>query len=193
MSALAPRSLIRYSDHVLGQGPEFFANAKRLGLEGIVSKRRSAPYRPGRTTDWLKSKAVHQQEFVVCGFILREGTKDQVGSLILGLRSTPGPKGQWVYAGQVGTGFHAGSSARTPYAAEEDGNEGLFISRNVAGPWQRPLGTAAREASCSLTGRRPELVCEVAFTEWTPEGTLRHPSFQGLREAKDPTDIIREG
>jgi len=96
LSALAADSLVRYSHHVLGQGAEFFANAKRLGLEGIVSKRRKAPYRAGRTTNWLKCKPVHRQEFVVCGFILREGTKDQVGSLILGVRSTPGPKGQWV-------------------------------------------------------------------------------------------------
>ena len=72
---------------MLGQGPEFFANAKRLGLEGVVSKRRNASYRSGRTTDWLKSKAVHRQEFVVCGFILREGTKDHVGWLILCMRS----------------------------------------------------------------------------------------------------------
>ncbi len=90
---------------MLGQGPEFFANAMRLGLEGVVSKRSNASYRSGRTIDWLKSKAVHRQEFVVCGFILREGTKDHVGWLILCMRSTPGPKGQWVYAGQVGTGF----------------------------------------------------------------------------------------
>src|SRR5262249_10602250 len=105
MRHLARDSLVRYSDHVLGHGPEFFESAKRMGLEGVVSKRRSAPYRPGRTTDWVKTKALHRQEFVVCGFLLREGTQDQVGSLILGVRSAPGPEGHWVYAGQVGTGF----------------------------------------------------------------------------------------
>jgi bifunctional non-homologous end joining protein LigD len=105
LSGVPADSVIKYSDHVIGSGAAFFANAKKLGLEGIVSKRRGAAYRSGRTTDWLKTKATHRQEFVICGFILREGTSGQVGSLILAVRSKPGPKGEWVFAGQVGTGF----------------------------------------------------------------------------------------
>jgi len=177
---------------VLGQGPEFFANAKRLGLEGVVSKRRNASYRSGRTTDWLKSKAVHRQEFVVCGFILRDGTKDHVGWLILCMRSTPGPKGQWVYAGQVGTGF-------TQEVARELHGRLSKMEMSTAAFLGRPpdLGKGRwgprRTTPLVPHWTRPELVCEVAFTEWTPEGTLRHPSFQGLRDDKDPTDVIKDG
>jgi bifunctional non-homologous end joining protein LigD len=192
LSSLASNNLVRYSDHVLGQGPEFFANARRVGLEGIVSKRRSAPYRSGRTTDWLKTKAVHRQEFVVSGFILREGTKDQVGALVLGLRSAPGPQGQWVYAGQVGTGFTQ-ELARKLYARLSK-----METRDCPFPGAPPdLGKGRwgprRTMAAIPHWTRPELVCEVAFTEWTPEGTLRHPSFQGLREDKDPREVVKEG
>jgi bifunctional non-homologous end joining protein LigD len=192
LSALGPDSVVRFSDHVRGQGPQFFANAKRMGLEGVVSKRRNAPYRPGRTTDWLKTKAVHRQEFVVCGFIFREGTQDQVGSLILGVRSAPGPKGHWVYAGQVGTGFTQ-EMARKLYGrlSKMETRDSPFPEVPVElgkGRWGRQRGTPTVPH-----WTKPALVCEVAFTEWTPEGTLRHPSFQGLREDKDPKDVIKEG
>lgn len=186
----ATDSLVRYSDHVLGQGPEFFANAKRLGLEGIVSKRRNAPYRSGPTTDWLKCKAVQRQEFVICGFILRDGAKDQVGSLILGVRSTPGPKGQWVYAGQVGTGFtqEVARELHSRLSRTETKTSRFPETPDVGkGRW------GPRRATALVPHwTRPELVCEVAFTEWTPEGTLRHPSFQGLRQDKDPREVIKE-
>src|SRR5262249_52524625 len=86
LSTLEPTSIVRFADHVVGQGPMFFASARKLGLEGIISKRRSAPYRPGRTPDWLKIKAIQKQELVICGFVDREGTTDQVGSLMLGVR-----------------------------------------------------------------------------------------------------------
>jgi len=192
LRALPRDGLVRYSDHVLGQGAEFFANAKRLGLEGIVSKRRSAPYRPGRTTDWLKTKAVHRQEFVICGFILREGSRDLVGSLILGVRSTTGRDGQWLFAGQVGTGFTE-QMARKLYAR---------LSKTETA--ECPFPGAPPDLARGRWGPRrttlvvphwtwPELVCEVTFTERTPEGTLRHPSFQGLREDKDPNEVVSEG
>ena len=191
LSALAGDSLVRYSDHVLGHGPEFFANAKRLGLEGIVSKQRSAPYRPGRTSDWLKTKAVHRQEFVVCGFILREGTKDQVGSLILCVRSAPRPRGHWIFAGQVGTGF------TEQVARQLHARLSKIETRTYPLPGTPPdLGKGRWGPRRTMPNvpywTSPELVCEVAFTEWTPEGTLRHPSFQGLREDKDPNEAVKE-
>src|SRR5262249_30714657 len=155
---------VRYSDHVLGQGPEFFANARRLGLEGIVSKRRSAPYRPGRTSDWLKIKAVHRQEFVICGVILREGSQDLVGSLILGVRSAPAPDGEWLFAGQVGTGFTEGM-ARKLYARLS-----RTETRDCPFPGVPPDLAKGRWGSRRTTPivphwTGPELVCEVAFTE----------------------------
>jgi len=192
LRALPRDSRVRYSDHVLGHGPEFFANAKLLGLEGIISKRRSAQYRPGRTIDWLKTKAVHRQEFVVCGFILREGSQDLVGSLILGVRSAAGPEGQWLFAGQVGTGFTEGM-ARKLYArlSRTEIRECPF----PGGPPDLARGRWGPRRTTPVVPHwtKPELVCEVAFTERTPEGTLRHPSFQGLREDKDPNEVVNEG
>src|SRR5215469_2651121 len=191
LRALPPDSLVRYSDHVLGQGPEFFANAKRLGLEGIVSKRRSAPYRPGRTTDWLKTKAVHRQEFVICGFILREGSQDLVGSLILGVRSAAGPEGQWIFAGQVGTGFTE-QVARQLHATLSKIETRTYPLPGTPPDLGKGRWGARRTSPVVPHWTTPELVCEVAFTEWTPEGTLRHPSFQGLREDKDPNEAVKE-
>jgi bifunctional non-homologous end joining protein LigD len=189
LSALPADSLVRYADHVLGRGAEFFANAKKLGLEGIISKRRSAAYHSGRTTDWLKVKAVHRQEFVVCGYILREGSTAQVGSLILCVRSAPGPKGHWILAGQVGTGFTA------------DAAQKLFVRlqplKSKSHPFAEEPQLDAHRWSRRTTAAvphwvHPELVCDVAFTEWTPDGTLRHPSFQGLREDKAATEVVKE-
>jgi bifunctional non-homologous end joining protein LigD len=128
----------------------------------------------------------------VCGFILREGTQNQVGSLILGVRSTPGPKGQWVYSGQVGTGF------TQPVAFELHARLRKMETRDSPFPGAPPdLGKGRwgprRTMPIVPHWTRPELVCEVAFTEWTPEGTLRHPSFQGLRVDTDAKEVVKEG
>ena len=128
----------------------------------------------------------------MCGFILREGAKDQVGSLILGLRSAPGPKGHWIYAGQVGTGF------THQLAREIHARLNRSETRNCPFPGEPPDLARGRWGPRRTTPivphwTRPELVCEVAFTEWTPEGTLRHPSFQRLRDDKDPREVIKEG
>src|SRR5437667_4439476 len=97
----APGSL-RYSDHVVGQGQAVFANACRMGVEGIVSKRRDLPYAAGRTRGWLKVKCHLQQEVVVGGFTDPEGTRVGLGALLVGVHDG---KGRLVYAGKVGTGF----------------------------------------------------------------------------------------
>jgi bifunctional non-homologous end joining protein LigD len=190
LAGLPPDGLVKYSDHVLGNGPAFFENAKKLGLEGIVSKRRASAYHAGRSTDWLKVKAVHRQEFVVCGYILRDGSSNSVGSFVLAVRSAPGAKGHWVYSGQVGTGF-THEQARKLY-------DELQALRARAHPFREEpkLDThrwSRRATPATPCWVHPERVCEVAFTEWTPEGTLRHPSFQGMREDKDAKEVVREG
>jgi bifunctional non-homologous end joining protein LigD len=188
LRAVSAESLVKYSDHVVGNGPAFFDNAKRLGLEGIVSKRRAAPYHSGRTTDWVKTKAAHRQEFAVCGFILRDGATDQVGSLLLGVRSAP-KGGHWVFTGQVGTGFTQ-AMAQQLYRrlAALETKSHVFPEEPVLDRhrWSR------RKTPAVARWTRPDLVCEVAFTEWTSEGTLRHPSFQGVREDKNPLEVVRE-
>jgi bifunctional non-homologous end joining protein LigD len=168
---------IRFSDHVVGGGPDFFLEACRLGAEGIVSKRASAPYRPGRGRDWLKVKCIERQEFVIGGFTEPGGSRPGLGALLLGVYE----KGALRYAGRVGTGFDA--------KALEDLAARLKPLERASPPFaDPPLGAAARGAHWV----NPKLVAEVAFTEWTEEGLLRHPSFQGLRFDKAPSAIKRE-
>src|SRR5690606_10515786 len=168
---------IRYSEHVAGPGPRFRAEACRLGLEGVVSKRSDAAYTQGRTRTWLKSKCVKRQEFVVVGWTEPQGRRSGIGSLVLGVHDD----GRLVYAGRVGTGFDAATVEELRTRLEPLGRK----SPPVEG------------APPSARGRRihwvrPELVAEVAFTEWTADGAVRHPSFQGLREDRDPADVVRE-
>src|SRR5262249_6078031 len=93
---------VRYSDHVIGDGPAFFSHACRLGLEGVVAKRRDATYRGTRGSDWLKIKCVKQQEVVIGGYTDPEGSRVGLGALLVGVHSD----GRLVYAGKVGTGFN---------------------------------------------------------------------------------------
>ncbi len=167
--------VLRYSDHVIGSGREFFAEACRLGLEGVVSKRRSAPYRSTRGADWVKTKCLLRQEVVIGGYTDPEGSRSGVGALLTGVYED----GRLVYVGKVGTGF----TARMLHD----------LKKRLA-----PLEQSTSPFSERLTGLgrphwvRPELVAEVAFSEWTADGRMRHPSFQGLREDKPATQVVRE-
>jgi bifunctional non-homologous end joining protein LigD len=166
---------LRYSSHVVGQGEAFFKRACRLSLEGIVSKRRDQPYEPGRGHSWLKVKCVREQEFVVGGFTEPKGTRVGLGALLLGVYDGK----DLVYAGKVGTGFTGASVAQL--------RERLDRIRVPDSPFRlRPPGAAAARWV------KPELVAEIAFTEWTGDGRLRHPSFKGLREDKPAREIVRE-
>ena len=167
---------IRYSTHVVGQGDEFFRQACRLSLEGVVSKRRDRPYEPGRGRSWLKVKCIQEQEFVVGGFTEPKGARTGLGALLLGVN---GENGALAYAGKVGTGFTGPVAKRLRERLDR-----IQISQS---PFERrPPGAA--EAHWV----KPELVAEVEFTEWTEDGRLRHPSFKGIREDKAAADVVRE-
>src|SRR4030095_10377021 len=104
LKALAGRrktSRIRYADHVIGNGRPFCEQAQRLGLEGIISKRASEPYRPGRHGEWVKTKCVLEQEFVVGGFTDPEGARAGIGALLIGHYE----RGKLTFSGRGGTGF----------------------------------------------------------------------------------------
>jgi bifunctional non-homologous end joining protein LigD len=167
---------IRYSTHVVGRGEEFFRQACRRGLEGVVSKRRDRPYEPGRGRSWLKVKCVNEQEFVVGAFTEPKGTRAGLGALLLGVND---PAGGLAYVGKVGTGFTGASARRLRTRLDH-----LRVSTS---PFRRPP-PAASEARWV----KPELVAEVQFSEWTQDGRLRHPSFKGLREDKAAKDVVRE-
>ncbi len=175
---LSGREVLRYATHVEGGGPAAFREACRLGLEGIVSKRRDDRHRPGRSAAWVKTKCVRRQELVIGGFTDPEGGgRDAIGALLVGHYEGTLLR----FAGKVGTGF-TNAEARglrsrlAPLVAEE-----CPFAPRPAGP----LGRSAHWV-------RPRLVCEVAFAEWTGDGKVRHASFQGLREDRSAREVVRE-
>jgi bifunctional non-homologous end joining protein LigD len=173
-----PRAVVRYSEHVAGRGRELFAEACRLQLEGIISKRRDAPYLPGRGDAWVKTKCVRRQEFVIGGFTDPEGSRQGIGALLIGYYDADEAL---VFAGKVGTGFSV--------ATAQDLRRRLTALERRTSPFTPPpSGALARRAHWVA----PRLVGEIVFTEWTGDGKIRHPSFQGLRRDKSAREVTRE-
>ena len=167
---------LRYSDHVAGNGEAFLRQACRMSLEGVVSKRSDAPYQSGRSRSWLKAKCIQEQEVVVGGFTDPEGSRAGIGALLLGVHDD---SGRLVYVGKVGTGFSSRAAIDLRHKLER-------LVQSSSPFATRPPGTARAHWV------RPKLVGEVEFTEWTPDGRLRHPSWKGLREDKPAREIVRE-
>lgn len=165
-------SPIQFSDHIRGQGEKVHRTMCENGFEGVIAKRADAPYRHERTRTWLKIKCVQRQEFVIGGWRPSDKHKG-FASLLLGTWED----GRLVYRGRVGTGFDHKSAAALQ--AELDQR-----TRKTS-----PFVNAPREISRHARWVEPELVGEVAFTELTPDGYLRHPSFIGLREDKPARSI----
>jgi len=165
---------ILYGDHVIGRGEEMFREVCKMGGEGIVSKKASAPYRGTRTRDWLKIKCIQRQEFVIVGW--SESDK-RIGfrSLLLAAKES----GRLTYVGKVGTGFNAKLM-------------GELMER------MEPLATEKAAVEVPRADRKgahwikPSLVAEIAFSEFTDDGILRHPSFIALREDKAAKDVVKE-
>ena len=172
------RAVVRFGDHIDGRGAAVFEEACLQGLEGVVSKRAGDAYAGRRTRSWLKSKCARRQEFVVCGFTDPAGSRAGFGALLLGVHDE---EGALRYAGRVGTGFDERALKRLRARLDE-----LEVDRPAfADP---PRGAQARGVHWTA----PELVAEVRFSEWTGDGQLRHPVFQGLREDKSAAEVRRE-
>lgn len=170
-------SRIRLSEHIEGEGPELLGHACELGLEGIVSKRRDTPYRSGRTRDWLKVKCGRRQEVVVGGYTPAKSGPRAIGALLVGVYDD---RGDLVYCGKVGTGFDHDEAIRL--------HDLLAARAAPRSPFSARLpGVLARSRFV-----RPELVVEVRFTEWTADGHMRHPVYEGVREDRRPREIRRE-
>ncbi len=176
MAAKGISNFLVYADYVEGSGSEFYEQACAAGLEGIVSKRADASYRSGRNKAWLKIKCARGEEFVIGGYSRSDVRGKPFSSLLLGTFEN----GKLIYAGKVGTGFGA---------ADLDGLAKRFKPlERAASPFVEVPATERKGA----VWLDPKLVCEVAYTEWTRDGRLRHPSFKGLREDKQAREVHRE-
>jgi DNA ligase D-like protein (predicted ligase) len=156
-------------------GERLFGEACHKGWEGLIAKRTDAPYTHGRSRDWLKFKCSAEQELVIGGYTAPRGTREELGALLLGYYE----RGRLRYAGKVGTGF--------------DRKTLHDLARRLA-PLRRPDSPFADDAAPArgTTWVEPRLVAQIGFSEWTRDGRLRHPRFLGLREDKEPRDVVRE-
>jgi bifunctional non-homologous end joining protein LigD len=168
---------LRYSDHIIGDNQASLEEACRQGLEGLIVKRMDAGYRSGRGRSWLKVKCEHRQEFVIGGFTEPAGSRQGFGALLVGFYDN----GQLRYAGKVGTGFSDSLLKKLHRTF-------LDLERPKPPFVNPPKGYEAKGAHWVA----PKLVAEIRFSEWTKEGILRQPSFQGLRTDKPATEIGRE-
>ena len=163
-----------------GDGAAAMEVSKAQGLEGVLAKRRDSGYLPGRRSrDWLKAKHIRMQEVVVGGWSPGEGRRaGGIGSLLLGVHDD---EGRLVYAGHVGTGF-------SDRVLADLGARLARLERRTA-PFADEVPRAHAKGAHWVA---PELVGEVAFSEWTREGRMRHPTWRGLREDKSPDEVVRE-
>lgn len=176
---------LRYTIHRNAEGEAAFEQACQRGWEGLVAKRADAPYTGGRSQSWLKMKCSAGQEVVIGGYTEPSGSRTGIGALLVGYYD----RGELVYAGKVGTGF--------THAVLVDLKQRLSRIETASSPFgSSPFGSSpfsrGRPAGRGTHWARPELVAEVAFTEWTADGRMRHPSFKGLREDKPARDVVRE-
>jgi len=165
---------IRYSEHIVGNGEKLLHNFCDAGLEGVISKLANAKYVGSRAGSWVKTKCIKRQEFVIVGWTPSDKSRS-FRSLILGVHD----KGELRYAGKVGTGFNT---------------DELFRLMEIMHPLEQaaPTVKAPRAEVRGAHWLKPRLVAEIAYTEMTNEGTLRHPSYLGLREDKKPEAVVLE-
>jgi bifunctional non-homologous end joining protein LigD len=168
--------LVQFSDDLPGKGTAFFDEAERIGLEGIMAKKKNSKYHAGkRSPEWLKIKVEQRQETVIGGITAPQGSRTGFGALVLGVYDGQDLR----YVGHTGGGF----------------SESLLKEiREKVSPYITDKCPFKKEprTNTKVTWLRPELVCEVKFREWTNDGHMRQPVFIGMREDKKPTEVIRE-
>ena len=167
---------IRVSEYRVGGGKEFYARACALKLEGIISKRRQSRYSGTRSDNWRKVKCLNTEEFVIIGYTEPQRSRVGFGALLVGYYT---PAGDLKYAGKVGTGylreFLKGFQSRLKRIEQQKPTAAL------------PKGTYMR---APVHWVKPRYLAQVEFTEWTRDHILRHPAFLGLREDKDPREVV---
>lgn len=166
-------TFVRLSEPLAGSAAQVTEVARKLGLEGIVAKRRDSAYESGRSHAWLKVKLVRRQDVVICGYTL--GKRASFASLVVAVRQGEGLR----YAGCVGTGFDTQTATQ------------LREQLDKLRLWQPPIALPA-DFRRRAVWVRPLLVCSVKFQDWTPQGRLRSPVFLGLRADVDPDECVPE-
>ncbi len=172
---LATSEAVRYSEH-FDDGLALYEAAKTRGLEGIVAKRRQSCYLQKRSREWLKIKITKQQECVIGGYTDPRGARERFGSIVLGLYDD---RGRLIHVGNAGTGFN------------QQNSEDLWRRLKKLEAGKNPFSNKV-EASRTAHFLKPELVAEIKFNEWTHEGKLRAPVFEGLRRDKSPRECVFE-
>lgn len=172
---LRPHEIVQYAPHVVGEGGAFLDAALDSGLEGVVAKRRWSRYRPGRrSADWVKVKSRAEQDVVVVGWLPRQGSTSDIGSLVVAVSAPDG----LVHAGQVGSGLDARTrrDLRAAFVPREDPDPRITsIPKLPDARWVEP-----------------RTVVRVAFAEWTPDGLLRQPIFLGVAADRGIEATVRE-
>ena len=173
--AASPSEAVKFSEAFDAPAESIVASACHLGLEGVIAKRRDSAYRSARSSDWIKLKCSHRQEFVIGGWTDPKASRTGIGSLLLGVYEG----GKLRYAGNVGAGFDSKALSSTRAKLDQ--------VAAVASPFAK---------GDTIPGRphwvEPKLVAEVTFGEWTSSGHIRHSVFHALRLDKDPKAIVRE-
>jgi bifunctional non-homologous end joining protein LigD len=167
---------LRYTEHRAGDGEAFYRQACVDGWEGLIAKRADAPYAEGRTRNWLKFKCISGQELVIGGWTDPQGSRQGLGALLVGYYDADG---QLTYAGKVGTGFTAASLRSL--------HESLSALERDTSPF-----AVGRPSRAGVHWAEPRMVAQIEFAEWTTDGLLRQPRYEGLRDDKDAAEVVRE-
>jgi len=178
---------IRFSPGIKADPARLMREMKARGLEGLVAKRRDSKYEPGRRSGaWAKFKWTNQQEFVIGGYTQPKGTRTHFGALLVGYYE----KDKFLFAAKVGTGFDQKLLASLHEKFKELIRPDCpFANLPEKRPGRQGLSPAEMRR---CTWLEPKLVCQVRFAEWTRDHHLRQPAFLGLREDKDPKEVVRE-
>ncbi len=180
---------IRFSPGIKADSAQLVREMQARGLEGLIAKRRDCKYEPGRRSGvWVKFKWTNEQEFIIGGYTQPKGTRTHFGALLVGYYE----KGKLLFAAKVGTGFD-----QKLFASLYEKFNKLIRSdcpfanlpEKISGRWGQGLSLAEMHR---CTWLEPRLVCQIRFAEWTRDNHLRQPAFLGLREDKEPKEVVRE-
>jgi len=167
--------IVVYCDHIEGMGPTLYKRAVDAGMEGVIAKKADSTYVPGyRSENWLKIKDVNTEKAIICGYTDSITGGNLFGSLILGMYQ----QGELTYVGNCGSGFSTSEQKMLLKKFEK-----LATDKN---PFGKKLALKGRKPYWV----KPQLICEVKFTEWTNSGSMRHPVYKGLRKDKDLEEVV---